>query len=59
MDEFPELATAGLVVTLAGVLLVLSYFFIAVQSAKHPWMNASYTSPIKANQVTFYQARDF
>jgi hypothetical protein len=59
MDEFPELATAGLVATLAGVLLVWSYFFIAVQSAKQPWMNASNASPIKTNQVAFYQARGF
>jgi hypothetical protein len=35
MDEDAELATAGLVVAFAAVLLVASHFFIEVQSAKH------------------------
>lgn len=35
MDEGSELATIGLVATFAAVLLVLSHFFIQVQSAKH------------------------
>jgi len=35
MDEGAELATAGLVVAFAAVLLVASHFFIEAQSAKH------------------------
>ena len=35
MDEDAELATAGLVVAFAAVLLVASHFFIEAQSAKH------------------------
>ena len=34
MDEFTELATAGLVMAFAAVLLVASHFFIEAQSAK-------------------------
>ena len=34
MDEGAELATAGLVVACAAVLLVASHFFIEAQSAK-------------------------
>jgi hypothetical protein len=34
MDESAELATAGLVVVFAAVLLVVSHFFIEAQSAK-------------------------
>ena len=34
MDEGAELATAGLVVAFAAVLLVVSHFFIEAQSAK-------------------------
>ena len=35
MDEGAELATAGLVVAFAVVLLVASHFFIQAQSARH------------------------
>ena len=35
MDEGAELATAGLVVAFAAVLLVASHFFMEAQSAKH------------------------
>jgi len=35
MDEGAELATAGLVVAFAAVLLVASHLFIEAQSAKH------------------------
>jgi hypothetical protein len=35
MDEDAELATAGLVVAFAAVLLVASHFFIEAQAAKH------------------------
>ena len=34
MDEGADLATAGLVVAFAAVLLVISHFFIESQSAK-------------------------
>ena len=34
MDEGAELATAGLVVAFAAVLLVASHFFMEAQSAK-------------------------
>jgi hypothetical protein len=34
MDEFTELATAGLVMAFAAVLLVASHFFIEAQSTK-------------------------
>jgi hypothetical protein len=34
MDEGAELATAGLVVAFAAVLLVVSHFFLEAQSAK-------------------------
>lgn len=34
MDESAELATAGLVVAFAAVLLVVSHFFMEAQSAK-------------------------
>lgn len=34
MDEGAELATAGLVVAFAAVLLVVSHFFMEAQSAK-------------------------
>ena len=34
MDEGADLATAGLVVAFAAVLLVISHFFIDSQSAK-------------------------
>lgn len=35
MDEDAELATVGLVVAFAAVLLVVSHFYIQGQSAKH------------------------
>ena len=35
MDESAELATAGLVVAFAAVLLVVSHFFMEAQTAKH------------------------
>ena len=35
MDEGAELATAGLVVAFAAVLLVASHLFMEAQSAKH------------------------
>ena len=35
MDEGAELATAGLVVAFAAVLLVASHFFIEAQTAKY------------------------
>ena len=35
MDEGSELATAGLVVIFAAILLIVSHLFIEAQSAKH------------------------
>jgi hypothetical protein len=53
MDEASQLASAGLAIVLAAVLLILSYFFLESQSAKHP------VSALRPNQVAFYQARGF
>jgi hypothetical protein len=59
MDEASQLASAGLAIVLAAVLLILSYFFLESQSAKHPGMNASEALALRPNQVAFYQARGF
>ena len=58
-DEVSQLASAGLAIVLAAVLLVLSYFFLEAQPAKHPLMNASEALALRPNQVAFYEARGF
>ena len=56
MDESAQLATAGLAVTLAAVLLILSSLFLQAQPLERPSTGAS-MPPIKASQMTRYQPR--
>ena len=41
MDEYPELASAGLVVTLAAVLLVCSHLYLASRPSEVSLISAS------------------
>ena len=59
MDEVAQLASAGLALTLAAVLLLFSNLFVEARSVKQPLMTASKAPAIKTAQVTLYQARGF
>jgi hypothetical protein len=59
MDEVSQLASAGLAIALAAVLLLTSHSFLKAQAAKHPLVIASDAFALRPNQVAFYQARGF
>lgn len=59
MDEVWHLASAGLTMALAIVLLVSSYFFLEAQSARHSLTTASDAFALKRSQVALYQAGGF
>jgi len=57
--EVSQLASAGLAVALAAVLVIFSYVFLVTQSARHPLMTASDAFALKPRQVALYKARGF
>jgi hypothetical protein len=56
MDEYPELASAGLVMTVAAVLLVFSHLFIAFGQSEHSLNSASSNFAIN-DRVASYEGR--
>jgi hypothetical protein len=46
MDEYPELASAGLVITLAAVLLVCSHLYLASRPSELSSISASNKPPL-------------
>jgi hypothetical protein len=59
MGQVSQLASAGLAIVLAAVLVTFSYLFLAAQSARHPATTASDAFALRPSQVAFYQARGF
>ena len=45
MDEYPELASAGLVITLAAILLVCSHLYLAFRPSELSSFSASSKPP--------------
>ena len=59
MAKVSQLASAGLAIALAAVLVIFSYLFLAAQSARHPLIAASDAFALRPNHVALYQAQGF
>jgi hypothetical protein len=57
MDDYRDLASAGLVMTLAAVLLVLSHLFIAFRPPEHSLNTASSKLAINDRVASYESGR--